>query len=89
MSSIFKTIRSDTVLVRMLPTFYYETIKREVKKKFIYECRCDERLKVKDERSTRLVYTVWCGGLEHRKMKTRLIDEKFPSVMDDRVFVKL
>ncbi len=29
------------------------------------------------------------GGLEHRKIKTRLIDEKFTSVMGECLFVKL
>jgi hypothetical protein len=33
---------------------YYESIKRELKTKPIYECRCDERPKHKDEESTRL-----------------------------------
>jgi hypothetical protein len=42
--------------------------------------RCDERLKVKVERSTRLVYTGLCWELEHLKIETRLIDERF-SVM--------
>ena len=37
---------------------YYEAIKRELKRRPIYECRCDERLKTKDEGSTRPVYTV-------------------------------
>jgi hypothetical protein len=41
------------------------------------------------ERSTRLSYTVFHGGLEHLKIKTRIIDEKFPSVMGKCVFVKL
>ena len=48
---------------------YYESIKRELNTKLIYECRCDERLIIK-------------------KMKTRLIDERFPSVMDECVFLK-
>ncbi len=30
-----------------LPYVYYEVIKRELKRRRIYECRCDERLKVK------------------------------------------
>ena len=30
---------------------YYESIKRELKTKLIYECRCDERLKTKVEES--------------------------------------
>jgi hypothetical protein len=44
----------------------------------MYEYRCDERLKTKTEESTRLADT----GLvvEHLKIKTRLIDEKFVSV---------
>ncbi len=48
---------------------YYETTKRELNKRLIYECRCDERLKSKDERSTHL--TLWHGGLEHVKIETR------------------
>ncbi len=36
-------------------------VKREVNKKLIYECWCDERLKAKDERSTRLTYTLFSG----------------------------
>ena len=46
--SIFKIIRNATVLARMLPTFdsdfrfvYYESLKRELKKRLILECRCD------------------------------------------------
>jgi hypothetical protein len=42
---------------------------------------CDERLKSKDEESTRLVYTGLLGELEHLKIETRLIDEMFASVM--------
>jgi hypothetical protein len=30
---------------------------REVKTRPMYECRCDERLKTEDEKSTRLLYT--------------------------------
>jgi hypothetical protein len=46
----------------------------------MYEYRCDEGLKDKVEGSTRLVYTGLCGGLEHLKIETRLIDESFESV---------
>ena len=46
----------------------------------MYECRCDERLKAKAEGSTRLTYTGFRGGLEHLKIETRLIDERFVSV---------
>ncbi len=35
---------------------YYESLKRELKTRPIYECRCDERLKTKAEESTRLAY---------------------------------
>ena len=36
---------------------YYESIKRDLKTKLIYECRCDERQKTKVEESTRLACT--------------------------------
>ncbi len=52
------------------------------------ECRCDERLKTKDEESTRLAYTGLLGELEHLKIETRLIDEMFSSVMGEYVFLK-
>jgi hypothetical protein len=44
----------------------------------------DEKLKVRD-----LHVSLLYGGLEHLKIKTRLIDEKFESLMGDCVFVKL
>ncbi len=43
--------------------FYYESIKRKLSKRLILECRCDARLKAKDEGSTRLAYTGWRGEL--------------------------
>ncbi len=64
---------------------YYESIKRELQIKPIYECRCDERLKTKAEESTRLGCTGLLGQREHLKIKTRLIDEKFASVMGECV----
>ena len=54
----------------------------------IYECRCDERLQTKVKEFTRLVYTGLLGGLEHLKIETRLIDERFVSVMGECVFLK-
>ncbi len=39
---------------------YYESIKREVNKRLIFECRCDGRLKAKVEGCTHLTYTMWC-----------------------------
>jgi hypothetical protein len=67
---------------------YYESIKREVKTRPRYECRCDERLKTNTEESTRLTYTGLIGELEHLKIETRLIDEMFTSVMGEYVFLK-
>ena len=67
---------------------YYESIKRELKTRPIYECRCDERLKTKAENSTRLGYTGLLGELEHLKIKTRLISEMFASVMGEYMFLK-
>ncbi len=67
---------------------YYESIKRELKTRPIYECRCDERLKTNVEESTRLTCTGLIGELEHLKIKTRLIDEMFTSVMGEYVFLK-
>jgi hypothetical protein len=60
---------------------YYESTKRELQIKPISECRCDERLKPKVEESTHLVYTGLIRELEHLKIKTRSIDEKFVSSM--------
>ena len=36
---------------------YYESIKRDLKRRIIYEYRCDERLKTKNEESARLADT--------------------------------
>jgi hypothetical protein len=45
----------------------------------MYEYQCDERLK------TKVGDLHVCGGLEHLKIETRLIDERFPSVMGEFV----
>jgi hypothetical protein len=78
----------STVIQYQLVVVYYASRKRELKTRPIYECRCDERLKTKSEKSTRLVYTVLLGELEHLKIKTRLINEMFVSVMGEYVFLK-
>jgi hypothetical protein len=67
---------------------YYESRTRELKTRPICECRCDERPKTKTEESTLLPYTGSLGELEHLKIKTRLIDEMFVSVMGEYVFLK-
>ncbi len=51
----------------------------------IYECRCDEKLRVKSEGSTHLVHTGFHGGLEHLKIETRLRDESLESVKGECV----
>jgi hypothetical protein len=67
---------------------YSESIKREIQTRPINECRYDERLNTKGEESTRLTYTGLFGELENLKIKMRLIDEKFTSVMGECVFLK-
>jgi hypothetical protein len=62
---------------------YYESIKIELKIKPIYECRCDG--KTTSKRFTRLSYTGLVVELEHLKIKTRLTNEKFASVMGECV----
>ncbi len=61
----------------------YKSIKRDLKRRPINECRYDERRKTKPEGSTRFEYTGFLGGLEHLKTETRLIDERFASVMGE------
>ncbi len=76
-----KTTFKTEVLVSMPPTMascryiiyyesrtvvYYESIKRELKRRLIYEYRCDERQKTKNEESTHLTDT----GSRKREPKT-------------------
>jgi hypothetical protein len=58
---------------------YYETIKRELNKRLIYECWCDERLRSRVEGSTCLGYTGLHEGLEPLEVETKIINERFPS----------
>jgi hypothetical protein len=62
---------------------YYESIKREPKRRGIYECRCDERLQTKTKEFTRLGYTGLVLELEQLKIKTRLINERFVNAMGE------
>ena len=73
------------LIVFLLIVVYYESIKRDLKIKPISECRSEERLKTKDEESTRLGHTGLFVKLERLKIKTRLIDERFSSVMGECV----
>ncbi len=78
----------ETTLGGFIFLFFYESRKRELKTRPIYECWCDERLKTKSEKSIRLSYTWLFGELEHLKIETRLIDKMFASVMGEYVFLK-
>ena len=60
-------------------------INRELKTRPTYECRYDERLKVKTDGSTLLVYTGLCAEMEHLKIETRLIGESLECVMGESV----
>ncbi len=62
---------------------YYESIKREPKIRGIKKCRCDERLQTKTKEFTRLPYTGLVWELEHLKIKTRLISERFANAMGE------
>ena len=64
---------------------YYESIKRELQIRPIYECRCDERLQTKAKEFTLLAYTGLLGGLEHLKIETRLKDEKIVNTLGEYV----
>jgi hypothetical protein len=65
---------------------YYESIKREPKIRGINKCRCDERLQTKTKEFTRLPYTGLVLELEHRKIETRLISERFANAMGCFIF---
>jgi hypothetical protein len=58
----------------VLTVVYYESMKRKLKIKPIYECRCNGRLQTK--RFTRLAHTGLVVELEHLKIKTRLTCDK-------------
>jgi hypothetical protein len=64
---------------------YYESIKRELKIKSIYECRCDERLQTKTRKLRASQYTGLTVELEQLKIETRLTIDKFASAMGEYV----
>ena len=70
---------------RVFGVVYYESIKREVKIKCIYECRCYERLQIETKEFTILGYTGLVVELEHLKIETRLIIEKLARTMGEYV----
>ncbi len=86
---VYYESRKRELKIRLLLSFlYYESRNRELKTRPIYECRCDERRKTKSEKPTHLTYTGFLGKPEHLKIETRLIDDMFPSVMGEYVFLK-
>jgi hypothetical protein len=62
---------------------YYELIKRDPKIRGINKCRCDERLQSKIKEFTRLPYTGLVLELEHLKIETRIISERFANAMGE------
>jgi len=59
---------------------YYESIKWKVKRRPIYACRCDERLKNYNWGIyTSRIHWVARGTGTHLKIEMRSIDERFPS----------
>jgi hypothetical protein len=64
---------------------YYESMKRDLKTRRIYECRCDERLKTKTEESTRH----WVPpGTSTPKDRDEVNRRDVGSVMGEYVFLK-
>ena len=61
---------------------YYESIKREPKIRGINKW-CDERLQTKTKEFTVLPYTGLVLELEHLKIETMLISERFSNVMGE------
>ena len=82
-TSLYAEDRGSSDNQKKKKVVYHESIKRELKIRFIYECRCDERLQTKTKEFTRLTYTGLVVELEHLKIETRLIDEKFPNTMGE------
>jgi hypothetical protein len=60
---------------------YYESRKRDLKKRRKNGYRYDERLKTRSEESTYLDYSGLHEELEHLKVKTRLISVNLPNVV--------
>jgi len=88
-SNLCVTLCCPTHTIKFLVVVYYDEIKREINRILTYECRCNERRRVKSEGSTRLVYTGLRGGLEHLKIETRLRGERFESVKGECVIWNL
>ncbi len=62
---------------------YYESIKRKLKTKYIWGCRCYERPEPNTKEFTCLAYTEFLLELEHVKIEPRLTTEMFANVMGE------
>ncbi len=60
----------EAAKIRDESVVYYESIKLELKRRLIHEYRCDERLKTKNEESTRLGDSGLVVELEHLNRST-------------------
>ncbi len=58
---------------------HYESITRDLKRRPVYECRCNERIKTKAEESTRLAYTEFLGEMEHLQIKMFIMNRESES----------
>jgi tRNA A37 threonylcarbamoyladenosine modification protein TsaB len=63
------------LLIDRVYIVYCESIKRELKRRLIYEYRWDKKLKTKKEESTRLTDTGLVVDLKHLKTKTENISD--------------
>jgi hypothetical protein len=63
---------------------YYESIKRELETRPVYECRCDERLKTKAEESTRLAHTGWAKNEVGKKKNPSSVPLQRPRAVEAR-----
>jgi hypothetical protein len=59
-------IRSLFIFCLFIIVVYYESIKRKVQTKYIWGCRCYERLQPNTKEFTRLAYTELVLELEYR-----------------------
>jgi hypothetical protein len=67
---------------RSIFVVYYESmIKRELNRRLMYECRCDERLKAKAEGSTRL-HTLGSAGRNRKEKKKKKKRKRNPPFTD-------
>ena len=69
-STIFTNLVNGSLIEGSIYVVYYESIKRKLKIKCIYECRCYERLQTKTKEFTHLTYTGLVVELEHLKIET-------------------